>query len=380
MSVLPLALKDIRLLSRDKAGLFWVLGFPVLMSFLFGAMFANRSQRTMNPLPVALVDEDRTDSSKKFTETLGTSGAVKILSVADPRDEVRQGHLAAYILIKKGFGSALGNGEPQVDLVLDPSKHAEVGILKGVLVESAFKSMAPKAESNEGSFPGLSELNRIISGSVQPPKINMESVAGLSSNPKSSYEISFPLGIVWGLIGCVSTFTMAFVRERTGGTLVRLRLSPLSRTEILAGKALACASCCVAEAIFLLLLGHFVFGVRLENPAGLLLAVGSVTFGFVGLTMWLGLWGRTEQSAAGTGWAVMLMLAMFGGGMMPLHFMPEWMQTIGSLSPVRWSILALEGASWRGFTLAELLLPCGLLFALGLVTLGLALSRLKRQF
>ena len=385
MSVFALASKDLRLLSRDRAGLFWVLGFPVLMSFLFGAMFANRSQRAMNPLPVALVDEDHSEGSKKFIATLSDSGAVKVqpFELDAAREEVRQGRLAALITVKKGFGNSLGApgaGEPQLDLIIDPSKRAEAGILKGVLVETAFKSIAPKTENTDGSFPGLNDLNRIMSGGVQPPKVTMEPIGGASGIPKSPYEISFPLGIVWGLIGCVSTFTISFVRERTGGTLVRLRLAPLSRAEILAGKALACAICCLAEAIFLLLIGHFACGMRLENPVGLALAAISISAGFVGLTMLLGLLGKTEQSAAGTGWAVMLILAMFGGGMMPLNFMPEWMQTLGAFSPVRWSILALEGASWRGFTLQELLAPCGMLLALGAVTLTLAWSALKKQF
>lgn len=51
--------------------------------------------------------------------------------------------------------------------------------------------------------------------------------------------------------------------------------------------------------------------------------------------------------------------------MVPLFVMPAWMRTLSDISPVKWSILALEGAIWRGFSLSEMLLPCGVLLAFG---------------
>ena len=54
-----------------------------------------------------------------------------------------------------------------------------------------------------------------------------------------------------------------------------------------------------------------------------------------------------------------------GGAMMPLAFMPPWMRSISHVSPIKWGILAMEGGIWRGFTLPEMLLPCGVLLAFG---------------
>ena len=48
-----------------------------------------------------------------------------------------------------------------------------------------------------------------------------------------------------------------------------------------------------------------------------------------------------------------MLMAMFGGGMIPLVFMPKFMQTLSNFSPAKWSVLALEGAIWRGFTLGR---------------------------
>ena len=52
--------------------------------------------------------------------------------------------------------------------------------------------------------------------------------------------------------------------------------------------------------------------------------------------------------------------------MIPLFVMPSWMQAVSNLSPVKWGILALEGATWRGFSAAEMAVPLGVLVLVGL--------------
>lgn len=83
--------------------------------------------------------------------------------------------------------------------------------------------------------------------------------------------------------------------------------------------------------------------------------------------MFLSVLGKTEQAANAIGWAIMLVMAMLGGGMIPLFIMPAWMQNISHISPVKWGILALEGAIWRNFTISEMLLPCAILLGVGAV-------------
>jgi ABC-2 type transport system permease protein len=97
------------------------------------------------------------------------------------------------------------------------------------------------------------------------------------------------------------------------------------------------------------------------------MAVLSTSLGFVGIMMLLSVMGKTEQSAGGIGWSVLMVISMIGGGMIPLFVMPSWMRTISHFSPVKWAILAMEGALWRRFTFQEMLLPCGILIGVGLV-------------
>ena len=75
-----------------------------------------------------------------------------------------------------------------------------------------------------------------------------------------------------------------------------------------------------------------------------------------------------------------MILAMFGGAMVPLLFLPNFMKTVSHASPVKWGIVALEGAIWRDFTVVEMLLPCTILLCMGSACLAggiLVLSRAK---
>ena len=62
---------------------------------------------------------------------------------------------------------------------------------------------------------------------------------------------------------------------------------------------------------------------------------------------------------------LILVLAMIGGGTIPVAFMPGFLRTAGNISPFTWAVRAIEGALWRGYTPADMLLPCGILLAFG---------------
>jgi ABC-2 type transport system permease protein len=103
----------------------------------------------------------------------------------------------------------------------------------------------------------------------------------------------------------------------------------------------------------------------------------AISIAFVGIMMFLSVLGKTEQSAGGIGWAILLVMAMLGGGMIPLFAMPSWMKIVSDISPVKWAILAMEGAVWRQFSFQEMLLPCGILLAVGVATFAVGVRAFR---
>ncbi len=198
------------------------------------------------------------------------------------------------------------------------------------------------------------------------------------SGLRSPWDISFPSAILWGVLGCVATFAISIVKERSEGTLTRLQVAPIGRTRILGGKATACFLTVIAVNTVLIAIG-LAFGMRPQSYGLLAMAVVSMAVCFVGIMMLMSVVGKTEEAVSGAGWGINVVMAMFGGGMMPLAFMPGIMKTISNFSPVKWGVLSLEGAIWRGFSLNEMLLPCGVLIAVGITGLGLGSWILNRR-
>ena len=257
--------------------------------------------------------------------------------------------------------------------------------------------MLAKARQNlegAGEFPRAVALRRFLSELGEfnksiptdqaaeeawaPASVEVSELVREGKQPPNYFSISFPQGIVWGLMMCAMTFGLGLVTERTGGTLMRLRVAPISRAQILAGKASACFALIMLLQIGLLAIGTLIFGVQIGSPISLVMAVLSSGLCFVGVMMLLSVLGRTEKAASGYATAMMLVFMMVGGGMIPLFVMPNWMQTLSHASPVKWAVLALEGATWRGFDPAQMVLPSVILIAVGAVCFAIG-TRLFRD-
>jgi ABC-2 type transport system permease protein len=118
---------------------------------------------------------------------------------------------------------------------------------------------------------------------------------------------------------------------------------------------------------------------RPTNPIGLIVAIICVAACFVGIMMLLAVSSGTQRGGSGLGWGVLLVMSMIGGGMIPLFIMPNWMLKISVISPVRWSILAIEGGIWREFTFLKMAVPCGVLLGIGAACFAIGATVMSRR-
>jgi len=386
--VLAMAAKDLRLLVRDRMGFFFVFFFPTLYAIFFGfigSAMRGGGDEGLPALAVIVVDSDGTEGSKAFVDRLDAAPELNVLRLAsrdEAQDRVRGGKSPAYVVLKPGFGEGmkpvLGGEPPEVELGVDPSRAAESAMLRGLLTKHTSERFFALAESFGFGSGGAADDENPSFESVRVDLIEVsDENRGQEINP---WAISFPQGIVWGLMGAALGFAIGLVVERRQGTLARLQMSPVGSRRILAGKAVACFVSAVGVTVVLLLLGVVAFGIRPSSYVTLALAVVSTAACFVGLMMFFSVLGRTEAAASGIGWASMCVMAMLGGGMVPLVFLQRvpFLSALSHVSPVKRSILALEGALWRGFSVAEMAVPCIVLLAMGAGAFGIGVMLFRR--
>src|SRR5262249_45476729 len=85
---------------------------------------------------------------------------------------------------------------------------------------------------------------------------------------RSKWDISFPQAMMWGVLACAAGFAITLVRERKQGTLMRLQVAPVTRAQVLAGKAFACFLAVLGVIALMLVLGIWL-GMRPRNPGWL---------------------------------------------------------------------------------------------------------------
>jgi ABC-2 type transport system permease protein len=353
-TLIALALKDLRVLSRDRMALFWALGFPLLFALFFGSIMKAGAELDAPRVQVVLVAQAEGAHVAPLARALQDAGLeVRVLSLAAAERAVQTGDAALLIDVPAPERFAA------VELGIDPARRAEASyaaaVLRAVLAQALSKSP------------------------VSIPPLQTRLIAGTGEAPSSGFALVFPSMIVWGLIGCAAAFSVALVSERVSGTLLRLYAAPLGRGVLIGGKALACALACLASVSLLSTVGVLGLDVPIASFGKYVAAVLASVACFVGITQALSVLGRTEQAVAGAGWSTLIVLAMCGGAMVPVSLMPAWLVTASALSPVRWSVVALEGALWRGLPWAELAAPLFALCGVGLAcfALGALLLRVR---
>ncbi|MBA7657163.1 Linearmycin resistance permease protein LnrN [subsurface metagenome] len=417
--VLFLAFKDLRVLLSDKGNIFWVFGFPVMFALFFGAIYSGAGKGPSG-MKIAIVDEDKSEFSSSYISKLESDEALQIvpLSRDEAIEQVRKGKVAAAVILNKGFGEgfeALFNSdEPKLEIAADPSRRMESGYLQGLLAKAQFEALGDKfvdrkwmreqvnlwREDMENANDLDAEqaelyLNFIDSFDTLLKDANEESFsAGFEGDllnfakmdvsreyegPITPFQITFPQVLLWGFLMCTATFAISIVKERTNGTFDRLRIGPLGYAHILGGKGLACFFTCIFIICILFFGAKAIFKMPIGNLPLFILGVLCTILCFVGLMMFICTLGRTEQSVGAAGWAILMIMGMFGGAMMPLAFMPSWLRPFSHFSPVKWGILALEGAIWRDFRFTEMISPCLVLLAIGISAFSLGVVMLRRQ-
>ena len=187
------------------------------------------------------------------------------------------------------------------------------------------------------------------------------------------------------LLSGVQNLAVDIAMEKGNGTLKRLGGTPLSPTSYFLGKIGQVFVTGAAQAALLILAGAVVLGIELPtDPAKWLtfawvFVLGLVSCALIGIA--LSALPRSGKSASAVVIPIVLLLQFISGVYLQWNMLPDWLQNIASLFPLKWiaqgmrSVFLPEGwetleqnGSWD--------LP-GVAIALGIwLVVGLVLSRL----
>jgi len=360
---LTLARQDLRLTLRDRSSIFWIFIAPVLWVYMFG--FISRSTPTR--IGLLVVEQESSALADRLVELLRAENFE--VTVVPPGGPAPSGKDAPprSVTIPAGFAESIA-ARRKVALDLKEGERANA----------------------EGTFATEVALHRaivrLLAGEAFGPMPSAEDAVRVRSS--WAVERAIPTGYYQSLPGnlvmfvLISTMTYGaglLVTERRNGILRRLATSPLTRGEILAGKALGRAAIASVQVGVFLLTGFALFRIDWgRSPAGLVAVLGLFVLTAAAMGLLSGSWFKSAEAASGMGIVLVLVMSALGGCWWPAEVVPDWLRLAGYAFPTAWAMRGLhELISWGG-GLRDVLLPCGILGLFGLGA-GLLATRLLRR-
>jgi ABC-2 type transport system permease protein len=204
----------------------------------------------------------------------------------------------------------------------------------------------------------------------------------------NSVQHNVPAWAVFAMFFILIPLTGNIIKERSSGSMLRIRLMPGSYMVTILAKIIVYLIISIIQFTLMLMVGLFIlplFGLPLLNlgghPFALFLMVVATGLAATGYGLALGAIADTHEQAASFGSVSVIIFAALGGIWVPVFAMPPMMQKISMISPLNWGLEGFYAIFLRGSGLIEILPWAGLLMGFCLLCMGLAFYflRLKKN-
>jgi ABC-2 type transport system permease protein len=194
-----------------------------------------------------------------------------------------------------------------------------------------------------------------------------------------SYTIPAQVGFIIYQV-TLAVAALGISRERELGTLEQLAVTPLGRLELALGKAIPALAVGFANALAMLALSIWVFGVPMNGSPPILLGLTLLFIGAeVGWGLVISTISRTQQQAILFVFVLAMVDIAFSGYLVPVENLPRLLGWLGNLFPLRHYLTILRSVLFRGAGLEQLWPQALAMGVLGITVALLAVRRITHQ-
>ncbi len=281
-------------------------------------------------------------------------------------DLIDRGKATIALQIRAGFAQNLRKGQTApVQVIVDGTNSNTALIALGYINQIAV------------AFARDYQQDRI--GRTAPQFIGLLPQVQLEQRPWYNEELRSRWFFVPGVIGSltlvlVTTLTaFAVVREREIGTLEQIMVTPIRPAEFILGKTLPFFLIGLLDVSLIATVGTLWFRVPFRGNVFVLLT-GAVLFllCMLGVGLLTSTISSTQQQALVTSFFFIMPAITFSGFGFPIATMPQWLQYLTYLSPLRYFLVVLRGTYLKGVGF-DILWPQMLamfVFGVGLLTIA----------
>lgn len=360
--------KEFHLVRRDRK----MLGLSILAPILQVLVLGYAATTDIRGSRIVVADLDRTAASREFVRKFSSTEHFVHAWDVDAYDDVdgylMTGKASAALLIPPRFGDLLAAGETvPLQIIFDGTDANTASVLLGYATQII------------GSYS--QEIRPRVRMAGVPGAITPEPRVWFNPDLQSRY---FMVPGVVALVLMIITMTLtslAIVKEKEAGTLEQLLVAPIRPYQLILGKLVPFVILGFVSVSLILTVARFWFGIPM---LGNLLTLYALSGLFILTTLGLGLFistiAKSQQQAMLIAQFFFFMPFMFLGGFaIPIPNMPEPIQWLTYLIPLRYFLEILRGVFLKGAGFAELWFQAAMLALIGGTIFTLSVLRFRSR-
>lgn len=369
LRTLSLIRKEFIHVIRDRRTLAVMIIMPLMQLILLG--YAGTTD--VKHLRTAVYDGDKTSQSRDLIAAYQASNYFDIVSYVEREDDLARlidhGDVRGALVIPAGYGKDMA-----------AQKRTDVAFL----IDGSDPTVANTV------FAASQQVGQSISNQLieQRLGVSVEMMPGVEVRPRVWYNPDMKSAnfIIPGLMALVlflytALFTASsIVRERELGTIEQLIVTPIRPMELIVAKVVPYVLVAFFILTEVLTIGVFLFGVPIHGSIPLLLGLSSLfLITALGIGIFISSVAGTQQEALLMTQAIMLPSIFLSGLFFPFEAMPNWLQVISYIFPVRYAVVIIRGIILKGVGLEMLQEQVMAVLIFSVIIVTLASVRFKKK-
>ncbi len=344
---------------------------PIIQVLVFGYAVTT----DVKHVSTAIYDLDNSVASRELMSRFVNSGYFDILEYVDSdaraRELVDRSEVRVVFRMNKGFGEDLRAGRTaELQVIVDGTDSNTAGIVLDYSARIA------------GQFSQqvlLTRFRQQVGTGKEPGRVEMQTRAWFNENLESrNFYVPGVIAIIVMLITLMLT-SMAVVREKEIGTMEQIMVTPITPAEFILGKTVPFALIGFADVILITVIGVFWFGVPIRgNLLLLFFATALYLMTTLGAGLFISTVSQTQQEAMMSTFFFYFPAVLLSGFMFPIANMPELVQWLTYVNPLRYFLVIIRGIFLKGVGPSILWPQMIALLLMGLATLWLASRRFRK--
>jgi ABC-2 type transport system permease protein len=363
--------KEFIQLFRDKRMLALIIVIPLMQLFLLGYAAVN----DVRNIPLAVFDQDQSAESRDLLDAYRATDYFlqtnTVQSLSELQSLIEQGKVSAAVVIPPDYSEKVKTGNAQVGFFLDGSDPtmASTALSAAQLIGQSYSTKVMVERMSRKGLP--------ISTT---PAIDIRSTVWYNPDMDSSFfMIPGVIGMILFAITAILTAT-SVVRERERGTIEQLIITPIRPMELVIGKITPYVILSMFDAFEVIAVGHWWFGVPVRGSLILIgLACGVFLMSGLGIGLFASTIANTQQEAMLSVWMTLLPAIFIGGFFFPINNMPQILQVISYVIPLRYFLTIIRVLLLKGVGIEAIRGDMIALVIFGVAIMSAAALRFKKR-